>query len=51
MFLLTCQQTSENLVLDFAQQIQNKLPIDNQFYKLILSETVMSFAEWYIEVN
>ena len=46
-FFLPYQPTSENLVLDFALQIKNKLPEDIELYKLVLSETATSFAEWH----
>ena len=46
-FFLPYQPTSENLVLDFALQIKNKLPEGIELYKLVLSETATSFAEWH----
>jgi len=46
-FFLPYQPTSENLVSDFALQIKNKLPEGIELYKLILSETATSFAEWH----
>ena len=46
-FFLPYQPTSENLVLDFALQIKNKLPEGVELYKLVLSETATSFAEWH----
>lgn len=46
-FFLPYQPTSENLVADFALQIKNKLPEDIELYKLVLSETATSFAEWH----
>lgn len=46
-FFLPYQPTSENLVSDFALQIKNKLPEDVELYKLVLSETATSFAEWH----
>ena len=45
-FLLPYQPTSENLVTDFALQIKSKLPKGVELYKLVLSETATSFAEW-----
>ena len=48
-FFLPYQPTSENLVLDFALQIKNKLPEGVELYKLVLSETATSFAEWHSE--
>ena len=46
-FFLPYQPTSENLVSDFALQIKNKLPEGIELYKLVLSETATSFAEWH----
>ena len=48
-FLLPYQPTSENLVLDFAHHIKRKLPEGIELYKVVLSETATSFAEWNIE--
>ena len=45
-FLLPYQPTSENLVTDFALKIKNKLPQGIELYKVVLSETATSFAEW-----
>ena len=45
-FLLPYQPTSENLVTDFAGKIKKKLPEGIELYKVILSETATSFAEW-----
>ena len=50
-FYLSYQPTSENLVTDFAIRIKNKLPEGIQLYKVVLSETVSSFAEWNIADN
>ena len=46
-FFLPYQPTSENLVSGFALQIKNKLPEGVELYKLVLSETATSFAEWH----
>ena len=46
-FLLPYQPTSENLVTDFALKIKSKLPKGIKLYKVVLSETATSFAEWY----
>jgi 6-pyruvoyltetrahydropterin/6-carboxytetrahydropterin synthase len=48
-FFLPYQPTSENLVSDFALQIKNNLPEGIELYKLVLSETATSFAEWHSE--
>tara|TARA_B100001029_G_C15046593_1_gene447586 strand:+ start:769 stop:1218 length:450 start_codon:yes stop_codon:yes gene_type:complete len=48
-FFLPYQPTSENLVIDFANSIKDKLPEEIQLYKVVLSETATSFAEWCID--
>lgn len=48
---LSYQPTSENLVLDFANQIKGQLPQSVSLLKVVLSETSTSFAEWNIEDN
>ena len=48
-FFLPYQPTSENLVIDFANEIKRKLPKNIELQKLILSETATSFAEWNID--
>jgi len=50
-FYLPYQPTSENIVMDIANFIQGKLPNCIELYKVILSETATSFAEWNIEDN
>jgi len=50
-FYLPYQPTSENLVMDFAAIIQSTLPNHVTLCKVVLSETVTSFAEWNIEDN
>jgi 6-pyruvoyl tetrahydropterin synthase/QueD family protein len=50
-FFLPYQPTSENLVADFALKIKSKLPEGIELYKVILSETATSFAEWNCEDN
>ena len=50
-FFLSYQPTSENLVLDFAEKIQKKLPKNINLQRVILSETQSSFAEWNSEDN
>ena len=50
-FFLPYQPTSENLVRDFALKIKSKLPEGIELYKVILSETETSFAEWNSEDN
>lgn len=46
-FFLPYHPNSENLVSDFALQIQSKLPMGIELYKVVLSETASSFAEWH----
>ena len=45
------QPTSENMVLDFAKKIKDRLPENIQLYSLKLQETDTSFAEWYASDN
>ena len=45
-FYLPYQPTSENLVADFANTILSNLPNGVVLYKVVLSETATSFAEW-----
>ena len=46
-FFLPYQPTSENLVVDFAKIIMNKIPKNITLHKVVLSETATSFAEWH----
>lgn len=48
-FYLPYQPTSENLVADFATLIKSTLPEGVELYKVVLSETATSFAEWNME--
>ena len=50
-YLLPYQPTSENLVNDFVSIIKNQLPDNVELYKVILSETANSFAEWCSDDN
>ena len=50
-YYLPYQPTSENLVTDFANSITSLLPENVELLKVVLSETVSSFAEWNIEDN
>ncbi len=50
-FYLPYQPTSENLVTDFAETIRKKLPKGVELYKVVLSETATSYAEWNIKDN
>ena len=50
-YLLPYQPTSENLVNDFVSIIKNQLPDNVELYKVVLSETANSFAEWCLDDN
>ena len=50
-YLLPYQPTSENLVNDFVSIIKNQLPNNVELYKVVLSETANSFAEWCLDDN
>jgi len=41
------QPSSENMVIDFAQKIQAKLPHGLKLHSLKLRETETAFAEWF----
>jgi 6-pyruvoyltetrahydropterin/6-carboxytetrahydropterin synthase len=49
--LVDYQPTSENMVIDFAKKIQDRLPNDIKLHSLKLQETESSFAEWYASDN
>ena len=49
--LVDYQPTSENMVIDFAEKIKDRLPNNIQLHSLKLSETETSFAEWYASDN
>ena len=49
--LVDYQPTSENMVIDFAQKIKNRLPANIKLHSLKLQETDTSFAEWYASDN
>jgi 6-pyruvoyltetrahydropterin/6-carboxytetrahydropterin synthase len=49
--LVNYQPTSENMVIDFAKKIQDRLPNNIQLHSLKLQETESSFAEWYASDN
>ena len=49
--LVNYQPTSENMVVDFAKKIQDRLPSDIQLHSLKLQETESSFAEWFASDN
>jgi len=45
------QPTCENLVVDFAGRLMEKLPENLKLFSLRLVETNTSYAEWYAEDN
>ncbi|MBT8320291.1 MAG: 6-carboxytetrahydropterin synthase, partial [Eudoraea sp.] len=49
--LANYQPTSENMVIDFAQRIQRRLPETISLHSLKLRETGTAFAEWYASDN
>ena len=49
--LVDYQPTSENMVIDFAEKIKNRLPQNISLHSLKLQETESSFAEWYASDN
>ena len=49
--LVDYQPTSENMVIDFAKKIQDRLPNNIQLHSLRLQETESSFAEWFASDN
>jgi len=49
--LVDYQPTSENMLLDFAKRIKNKLPNHIKLHSLKLYETANSYAEWFADDN
>jgi 6-pyruvoyltetrahydropterin/6-carboxytetrahydropterin synthase len=49
--LVNYQPTSENMVIDFAKSIQNKLDPKIKLHSLKLRETGTAFAEWFASDN
>ncbi len=45
------QPTSENMVIDFSQRINRRLPDHIQLHSLKLRETGTAYAEWYAADN
>lgn len=45
--LVDYQPTSENMLVDFAERIQKKLPDSVSLHSLKLYETQNSYAEWF----
>lgn len=49
--LVDYQPTSENMVVDFAQKIKNRLPKNIELHSLKLQETETSYAQWFAADN
>lgn len=49
--LVDYQPTSENMVIDFAKKIKDRLPNNINLHSLRLQETETSFAEWFQSDN
>lgn len=49
--LVNYQPTSENMVVDFANKINSRLPESIKLFSLKLQETDTSFAEWFASDN
>ncbi len=49
--LVDYQPTTENMVIDFANKIKNRLQEGLQLHSIRLRETESSFAEWYASDN
>ena len=49
--LVDYQPTSENMVIDFAKRIKDRLPRNIELFSLKLQETESSFAEWFASDN
>ncbi len=49
--LVDYQPTSENMVIDFAKKIKDRLPENIKLHSLKLQETETSYAEWYASDN
>ncbi|MDT8414107.1 MAG: 6-carboxytetrahydropterin synthase [Flavobacteriaceae bacterium] len=49
--LVEYQPTSENMIVDFAHRIQQRLPKNVNLHALKLRETASSYAEWYAADN
>jgi len=49
--LVNYQPTSENMITDFAERIQKRLPKSISLHSLKLQETESSYAEWHAADN
>ncbi|MCL2040533.1 MAG: 6-carboxytetrahydropterin synthase QueD [Bacteroidales bacterium] len=47
--LVDYQPTSENMLIDFAQRIEKRLPKSVKLHHLVLHETANSSSEWWAE--
>lgn len=45
------QPTSEKMVADFANRINERLPAGNKLFSVCLRETATSYAEWFASDN
>lgn len=51
LILADYQPSCENLLIDFAVKIKNKLPENVKLFSIRLDETSNSFAEWFASDN
>lgn len=51
LYITSYQPTCENLLNDFAEKIQKKLPSHLRLHSMKLCETVTSSAEWFADDN
>jgi 6-pyruvoyltetrahydropterin/6-carboxytetrahydropterin synthase len=51
LILLPYQPTCENMLIDFSERINKKLPDGIKLHSMLLRETATSFAEWNCEDN
>ena len=51
LIITSYQPTCENLLIEFAELLKQKLPSNIQLFSLRLHETPTSFAEWYASDN
>lgn len=49
--LVNYQPTCENMIIDFVERIQTKLPQGITLIKAYLQETSTSYCEWFLEDN
>ena len=50
-YVVDFQPTCENLVIDMAERIRNRLPAHVSLFSLRLVETATSYAEWFAADN